>query len=113
MVLLPSSCTCKGGVDGGAPVGLGPPGGLGGAAEGGVGMTIASFFKWSSRMVFWVAGLEMTLAVGVSRRMLPLLERHMRDADWVGGLPPGACVLVAQSEQDGGIGGGAGWSITR
>jgi len=37
--------------------------------------------------------------------MLPLLERHMRDADCIGGAPPGACVLVAQSEQDGGIGG--------
>src|ERR1700685_623337 len=56
-------------------------------------------------MVFWVAGLEMMLVVGVSRRMLPLLERHMRDADCVGGVPPGTCVLVAQSEQDGGIGG--------
>ena len=52
-----------------------------------------------------MAGLEMMLVVGVSRRELPLLERHMRDADCVGGAPPGACVLVAQSEQDGGIGG--------
>jgi hypothetical protein len=48
---------------------------------------------------------EMMLVVGVSRRMLPLLERYMRDADCVGGVPPGACVLVAQSEQDGGVGG--------
>src|ERR1700683_1278108 len=56
-------------------------------------------------MVFWAAGLEMMLVAGVSRRMLPLLERHMRDADCVGGVPPGACVLVAQSEQDGGVGG--------
>src|ERR1700733_8234738 len=56
-------------------------------------------------MVFWAAGLEMMLVAGVSRRMLPLLERHMRDADCVGGGPPGACVLVAQSEPEGGGGG--------
>jgi hypothetical protein len=43
-----------------------------------------------SRTVFWAAGLEIMLVVGVSMRILPLLERHIRDADWVGGLPPGA-----------------------
>jgi hypothetical protein len=64
-------------------------------------------------MVFWPAGLEMMLAVGVSMRMLPLLERHMRDADCVGGLPPGACVLVAQSEHEGGVGGSEGGCTVR
>ncbi len=59
-------------------------------------------------MVFWLAGLVMMLVLGVSMRMLPLLDRHMREADWVGGLPPAACVLVAQSEHDGGVGG---WEV--
>jgi hypothetical protein len=47
----------------------------------------------------------MMLVWGVSMRRLPLLERHMRDADCVGGAPPAGCVFVAQSEQDGGVGG--------
>jgi hypothetical protein len=56
-------------------------------------------------MVCWAEGMEMTLVWGVSMRRLPLLERHMRDADCVGGAPPAGCVFVAQSEQDGGVGG--------
>jgi hypothetical protein len=41
--------------------------------------------------------------------MFPLLDLHMRDADCVGGaLPPAACVLVAHSEHEGGIGGTGG-----
>lgn len=52
------------------------------------------------------AGSVMTLVWGVSRRMLPLLARNTRDADCVGGAPPGGCVLVAQSEHEGGVGGG-------
>ncbi|HWO35663.1 MAG TPA: hypothetical protein VNO32_43270 [Candidatus Acidoferrum sp.] len=38
-------------------------------------------------------------------RILPLLDRHIRDDDWVGGLPPGASDLVAHSEHEGGVGG--------
>ncbi|HVR22593.1 MAG TPA: hypothetical protein VMU26_04675 [Candidatus Polarisedimenticolia bacterium] len=38
-------------------------------------------------------------------RILPLLDRHIREDDWVGGLPPGASDLVAHSEHEGGIGG--------
>ena len=49
------------------------------------------------------------LMFGVSRRRLPLLDRHMRDADGIGGaLPPAGCVLVAHSEHEGGIGGTGG-----
>jgi hypothetical protein len=48
----------------------------------------------------------MTLLKGVSMRVLPSLERHSRDADWVGGPPPAGCVLLAHSEHDGGAGGG-------
>ena len=50
----------------------------------------------------------MTLVDGVSRRNFPSLERHIREADWVGAPPPDGCVFVAQSEQKGGTGGGAG-----
>jgi len=49
------------------------------------------------------------LMFGVSRRRLPLLDLHMRDADGIGvALPPAACVLVAHSEHEGGIGGTGG-----
>ena len=49
------------------------------------------------------------LMFGVSRRRLPLLDCHMRDADGIGGaLPPAGCVLVAHSEHEGGIGGTGG-----
>jgi hypothetical protein len=53
----------------------------------------------------------MTLVVGVSMRVLPSPERHMRDADWVGVPPAADCVLLAHSEHDGGVGGGicGGW----
>jgi len=54
------------------------------------------------------------LVWGVSSRMLPLLDLHTRDADCVGGaLPPAACVLVAHSEHEGGIGGTGGGSTVR
>ncbi len=39
-------------------------------------------------MVCCKAGSEMTLVVGVSMRVLPSLERHRREADWVGEPPP-------------------------
>jgi hypothetical protein len=48
------------------------------------------------------------LALGVSMRILPALERHMRDDDCGGALPalpPGASDLVAHSEHEGGVGG--------
>jgi hypothetical protein len=46
--------------------------------------------------------------------MFPLLDLHMRDADCVGGaLPPAACVLVAHSEHEGGIGGTEGGCTVR
>lgn len=49
------------------------------------------------------------LMFGVSRRRLPLLDRHMRDADGIGcALPPAGCVVVAHSEHEGGIGGTGG-----
>jgi len=64
-------------------------------------------------MVFWLAGIVMMLVCGVSRRMFPLPDRHTREANWVGGLPPAACVLVAQSEHDGGVGGMEGSSTVR
>ena len=56
-------------------------------------------------------GSEMTLVVGVSMRVLPSLERHKREADWVGAAPEAGWVLVAHSEHDGGVGGGicGGW----
>ena len=41
-------------------------------------------------------------------RVLPSLERHMREAVWDGGPPPAGCVLLAHSEQEGGVGGGMG-----
>lgn len=47
----------------------------------------------------------MTLICGVSTRTFPLLDRHMRDCDSVGWPPPAGCVLLAQSEQEGGDGG--------
>jgi hypothetical protein len=51
----------------------------------------------------------MMLMFGVSRRRLPLLDRHMRDADGIGcALPPAGCVVVAHSEYEGGIGGTGG-----
>lgn len=46
----------------------------------------------------------MMLVLGVSKRILPSLDRHMRDADWDGGPPPAGWVFVAQSEQNGGVG---------
>ena len=65
-------------------------------------------------MVLWLPGRVMMLVCGVSRRRLPLLDRHMRDADCVGGaLPPAACVLVAHSEHEGGIGGTEGGCTVR
>jgi hypothetical protein len=53
----------------------------------------------------------MTLVVAVSMRVLPSPERHMRDADWVGGPPAAGCVLLLHSEHEGGAGGGicGGW----
>ena len=47
----------------------------------------------------------MMLALGVSMRILPVLDRHIRDDDCAGALPPGACDLVAHSEHEGGVGG--------
>jgi hypothetical protein len=38
-------------------------------------------------------------------RIFPLLDRHMREEDCALALPAGACDLVAQSEQEGGVGG--------
>ncbi|MFZ1159252.1 MAG: hypothetical protein WAO10_15825 [Candidatus Sulfotelmatobacter sp.] len=65
-------------------------------------------------IVFWLPGRVMMLVCGVSRRMFPLLDLHMRDADWVGGaLPPAACVLVAHSKHEGGIGGTEGGCTVR
>ena len=48
---------------------------------------------------------------GVSMRVLPSPERHIREADWVGAPPAAGCVLEAHSEHDGGVGGGicGGW----
>ena len=48
----------------------------------------------------------MTLICGVSTRTFPLLDRHMRDCDSVGWPPSAGCVLLAQSEHEGGVGGG-------
>lgn len=48
----------------------------------------------------------MMLVCGVSIRMLPLLERHMRDAEGAGAVPAAGCVLVTHSEHEGGVGGG-------
>lgn len=48
----------------------------------------------------------MMLEVGVSSRNLPSLDFHIRDADCVGAPPAADCVLVEQSEQEGGAGGG-------
>jgi hypothetical protein len=39
----------------------------------------------------------------VSKRILPSLERHMREADCDGGPPLAGCIFVAQSEQKGGV----------
>ena len=104
IMLLPRSCTCSGGSFG-VPGICGIPGAEGADADG-IGMTMASFFRWSSKIVFWLPGRVMMLVCGVSRRRLPLLDLHMRDADCVGAaLPPAACVLVAHSEHEGGIGG--------
>ena len=47
----------------------------------------------------------MMLVLGVSMRILPLLDRHMRENDCAVAPPPGASDLVAQSEQEGGVGG--------
>jgi len=55
-------------------------------------------------MVRCEPGSEMMLVFGVSKRILPSLERHMRDADCDGAAPPAGCVFVAQSEQNGGVG---------
>ncbi len=46
----------------------------------------------------------MMLALGVSMRILPVLDRHIRD-DCAGAPLPGACDLVAHSEHEGGVGG--------
>lgn len=53
----------------------------------------------------------MILVTGVSSRVLPSLERQMRDGDCVAGAPPAACVLVVHSEHEGsvGVGVGGGW----
>jgi hypothetical protein len=53
----------------------------------------------------------MTLLWAVSMRVFPSLERHIREADWVGAPPPAGCVFDAHSEHDGGVGGGicGGW----
>lgn len=55
----------------------------------------------------------MTLVWGVSIRILPLPDCHIRDADCVGGVPPAACVLVVQSEHEGGVDGIEGFSTVR
>jgi hypothetical protein len=47
----------------------------------------------------------MTLKLGVSMRILPLLERHIREDDCAVAPPPGDSDLVAQSEHEGGVGG--------
>ena len=47
----------------------------------------------------------MILALGVSMRILPLLDRHMREEDCALALPPGASDLEAHSEQEGVVGG--------
>jgi len=39
-------------------------------------------------MVCFEMGSEITLVWGMSMRVLPSLERHMREAVWVGGPPP-------------------------
>jgi len=59
-------------------------------------------------MVCCAAGSEITLLNGVSMRVLPSLDRHMREADWLGGPPPAGCILEAHSEHEGGAGGGVG-----
>src|SRR5580704_52578 len=59
-------------------------------------------------MVCCAAGSEITLVVGVSMRVFPSPERHIREADWVGGPPAADWVLLAHSEHDGGAGGGVG-----
>ena len=52
------------------------------------------------------AGSEITLVWGVSKRIFPSLDRHIRDADCVGAAPPAGCVFVLQSEHEGGVAGG-------
>jgi len=47
----------------------------------------------------------MMLALGVSMRIWPLLERHMREDDWAPAVPPGDSDLLAHSEHDGGADG--------
>ncbi len=47
----------------------------------------------------------MILELGVSIRIFPLLDRHIREEDCALALPPGASDLVAQSEHEGGMGG--------
>lgn|SRR5579871_591660 len=68
-------------------------------------------------MVCCDAGLEMILVFGVSKRILPSLARHMREDDCCEVPPPAGCILVEQSEQEGGtvifgISGTAGLSLT-
>lgn len=63
---------------------------------------LASFFTWSRMIVCWAEGSEMMLVLGVSKRILPSLERHMRDDDCWEVPPPAGCILVEQSEQEGG-----------
>lgn len=50
-------------------------------------------------------GFEMILELGVSIRIFPLLDLHIREEDCALALPPGASDLVAQSEHEGGMGG--------
>ncbi len=47
----------------------------------------------------------MMLALSVSMRILPVLDRHMREDDCAPALLPGASDLVAHSEHEGGVGG--------
>jgi len=64
-------------------------------------------------MVRRPAGSLMRLVLGVSIRILPPPDCHIRDADCVGGVPPAACVLVVQSEHEGGVDGMEGFSTVR
>ena len=111
MVDLPKSSILIGDVCPAAGA-CGPPEGALPGMVGGVGKIVASFLMWSSRIVFCDAGSEMTLDVGVSSRNLPSLDFHMREADCEGAPPPAGCVLVEQSEQEGGVDGAVGNATT-
>ena len=56
------------------------------------------------------AGAVMMLALDVSKRICPELDCHIREGDCTGGAPPAGCVVVVQSEQEGG--GVGGWEET-